>query len=465
VRRWHTSIAPTLGPAPHQRAAWDAGMIGPSHRVADDLLDGHPATTLISVSAAIEATFVPSVGMLGCSLRHRGEELLGQRGGLAKYAASGSTMGIPLLHPWANRLGAQHYTVGTRHVALDPASPLVHRDAKGLPMHGLLGAYRGWGVTAKTADDTAARLSAQVDFAADPSLLAAFPFPHTLHIDVELRVSTLIIATTLEATGNVAVPVSFGYHPYLRLPGVPRAEWYVALPVRRQWRLDDRGIPTGRTDPVMIARGPLGDRTFDALFSDLARPARFVLAGGGRRITVEFTEGYDYTQIYAPADDTVICFEPMTAPTNALIAAGPALSLVPPGQRYSAVFRLTISDEWTLKGKTVHHLLLHLMHLRIARLLVRVMPADHTAAGRSQLGPAGGVDDRLQVFADSCRIQTKNVADVAEGERPIRGLSPDPLASLGELSSTVTAARLGIADDAVDGIFEHGCCQTQLGHG
>ena len=47
---------------------------------------------------------MPDVGMVGRSLRHRGEEMLGQRGGLEAYAARGSSFGLPLLHPWANRL-------------------------------------------------------------------------------------------------------------------------------------------------------------------------------------------------------------------------------------------------------------------------------------------------------------------------------------------------------------------------
>src|SRR5262252_2424461 len=146
------------------------------HRIADSITSGYPTITLSS--ADIEATFAPTVGMIGCSVRHRGAEVLGQRGGLAKYAASGSTMGIPLLHPWANRLSALSYTVAGRTVHLDPQSPLLHRDANGLPMHGLLAAYPGWRVAARAADDGGARLSARLDFAADPALLAAFPFPH-----------------------------------------------------------------------------------------------------------------------------------------------------------------------------------------------------------------------------------------------------------------------------------------------
>ena len=32
------------------------------------------------------------------------------------------------------------------------------------------------------------------------------------------------------------------------------------------------------------------------------------------------TRGYPYAQVYAPDDDDVIAFEPMTAPTNTLVS-------------------------------------------------------------------------------------------------------------------------------------------------
>jgi hypothetical protein len=67
--------------------------------IGERVVNGIPALTLGSGDAdGLEATFVPIADMVGCSLRHRGEELLGQRGGLRVYIAERSTMGIPLLH-------------------------------------------------------------------------------------------------------------------------------------------------------------------------------------------------------------------------------------------------------------------------------------------------------------------------------------------------------------------------------
>src|SRR5215470_11972341 len=166
----------------------------PNHQITDTTTAGHPTVTLSCADTGVEATFASRLGMIGCSLRHRGAELLGQRGGLAKYAASGSTMGIPLLHPWANRLSGFSYAVGGRTVAIAPHAPLLHRDANGLPMHGVLAAYPRWRAAAPSADAAGARLSALLDFGADPALLAVFPFPHTLALDVVLRGATLTVA-------------------------------------------------------------------------------------------------------------------------------------------------------------------------------------------------------------------------------------------------------------------------------
>ena len=91
----------------------------PSHEAVESLLQGYPARTLISPEAELEVSFVPSVGMVGASMRHRGEELLGQRGGLARYEATRSTMGIPLLHPWANRLDGLTYAAAGLSKVLD----------------------------------------------------------------------------------------------------------------------------------------------------------------------------------------------------------------------------------------------------------------------------------------------------------------------------------------------------------
>jgi aldose 1-epimerase len=310
--------------------------------VIDSLrVDGFEALTLSSEDGEIEAAFVPEAGMVGCSLFHRGEELLGQRGGLARYVAERSTMGIPLLHPWANRVAKRHFRVAGREVDLWAHPGLYTLGPKGLPIHGLLAAAAGWSVDRHEDTPEGPRLVASFDFAAHDDLMAVFPFPHQLQVEAGISGQTLTIATTVRASGDAPVPIAFGYHPYLRLPGVERSAWEVEIPVRERVVLDAEELPTGELEQADVASGPLGSRTFDDEFEAPAEP--FALVGGGRRIEVSFERGYPFAQVYAPDDDDVIAFEPMTAPTNTLVS-GQDLILLPPGEGYEASFSIKVTD-------------------------------------------------------------------------------------------------------------------------
>ncbi len=291
----------------------------------------------------IAVRFVPQAGMVATSLLHRGEELLGQRGGLEAYVAERKTMGIPLLYPWANRLEGMRLDVAGREVVLDRISPSLRVDDNGLPMHGVLAGVPGWEVEHHEPRGDDARLAARFDLAAHPDLLAAFPFPHELLFDARLVGPTLTITTSVLASRDSPVPVAFGYHPYFVLPGVPRDEWEIAVPVTEALRLDHLMLPTGETVMAHVADGPLGARTFDDAFVAPADRAPFVLAGGRRRIEVHFDDAYPYAQVFAPAADDVIAFEPMTAPTNAL-ASGVDLPIVAAGERFDAAFTITVTD-------------------------------------------------------------------------------------------------------------------------
>jgi aldose 1-epimerase len=311
------------------------------HEVVDERVDGVGGVVLVSPAAHLRAGFAPQAGMVGYSLRHRGDELLGQRAGLSAYRRRGSSFGIPLLHPWANRLSSRSYRASGRQAVLDPEVSPVRLDPNGLPIHGLLAASGYWELESRIACAERAAIGARLDFGAHDELLAAFPFPHDLRVEAELAVDTLTVATTVVATGDVGVPVSFGWHPYLRLPGVPREEWTVELAVKTRALLDERGIPTGSEEPAEVSPGPLGTRGYDDLFTVLTESPRFALEGGGRRIEVELGEGYPVAQVYAPPQEQFICLEPMTAPTDALVS-GRGLRAVAPGDALQAEFRLRV---------------------------------------------------------------------------------------------------------------------------
>lgn len=290
---------------------------------------------LRSAGGELEAAFAPEAGLVGCSLRHRGEELLAQRKGLEEYARSGSTFGIPLLHPWANRLAASGYSVGGQEVTLDRYSELVRIEEHGLPIHGLRPSGLRWEVVEERGD----ALRAETEL--DRARLELFPYPHRLATEVTLADDALTLQTTLTATTATPVPVAFGYHPYFALPGVPRAEWEIELPVDQRLVLDENLIPTGEQEPPGFRAGALEDRSLDDAYTMPERPRPFTVSGGGRTVGVEFLEGYTHAQVFAPEGQELICFEPMTAPGNALVSHD-GLRLAPPGEPFTAAFRITV---------------------------------------------------------------------------------------------------------------------------
>ena len=285
-------------------------------------------------STPLQATFVPDAGMVCCSLRHGGVELLAQRGGLRAYAEHGSTMGIPLLYPWANRLDGLSYPGPDGPVQLRD-SPLVKLDGNGLPIHGAIPGSLPWELLDAGADQLRARLPWR-----GADLLAIFPYRHSVELHAHVEDAQLTIATSVHADGGCDVPISFGYHPYLSLPEGERGAWQVELPVSERLLLDQRMIPTGAREPFTHRCFALADGDWDDAFAGLTRPPLFTMAGGGRRIELEFLAGYSHAQFYAPRGERFVCFEPMSAPTNALLS-GAQLPVTPAGGAFEAAFRIS----------------------------------------------------------------------------------------------------------------------------
>jgi len=285
----------------------------------------------------LEAVFAPGAGMICHSLRDEGEELLTQRDGLEGYARSGRTMGVPLLHPWANRLAEWDYEALGRRVDLRPLEGrVVKRDGEtGLAIHGVLPA--AWDVV----ETAGARLSAERRPTDDEGFRAAFPFAHVVRLEAELSPRVLRIVTTVEALEG-EVPIAFGFHPYFTLPGVPRASYELELPAMRRLALDEHKVPTGAAEDAPASAGPLGGADLDGGFDRVPEGAAFAVSGGGRRMVMRFEAGYPCAQVFAPAGKDLVCFEPMTAPANALRTG--AFPLAAPGRPYTAAFSIEVES-------------------------------------------------------------------------------------------------------------------------
>ncbi|MDO8188154.1 aldose 1-epimerase [Conexibacter sp. JD483] len=297
--------------------------------------DGFEVVTLASADG-LEASFAPRVGMTCCSLRDRGVELLGERFGLAAYASCGLSTGLSLMHPWTNRLSSWRYTAGGTTVRL-PVSPLLHTDRWGLPVNGVQSKGHDWHVEDSGADACSAWLEATLAFER-PEQLALFPFPHRVHLRIELRGRALSLETRVEATGRVPVPVCFGYRVYVRRDPVACA---VVLPRRRQLVTDERMLPTGAAEPrggraFQLERGDVRE-----LFA-LGDGGRVAVMGTGRRLTLEPLAGFPFAQVCTYPEEPHATLEAMTAEPDAL--SHDTYPVATAARPYHAALRIAVDD-------------------------------------------------------------------------------------------------------------------------
>ncbi len=284
-------------------------------------------------------TVVPDLGLLGTSLRVGRREYLDLADGPLRVLG-GHTAGLPLLAPWANRIGGDSYRVGRRTVELADA-PGLHREGHGLPIHGTMIGRPGWVADRVSAGGGEARLSAMFDSGADPEVMASFPFPHRLRVTFRLRPAELAVTTSLAATGRVRVPVSFGWHPYFRLPGEELGDLRVHLPAVDRLDLDERMLPTAPAVSEPSSLRPLCPEGHDDAFRFRGRARTLALVGRRRSVTVSLGAGYPFGQVYAPPGSPVVALEPMTAATDSLRHG--TTPMVAPGSSFSARFRISLS--------------------------------------------------------------------------------------------------------------------------
>ena len=308
---------------------------------------------LVDGARAMEVCLAPSVGNMAYAFTVSGTNILWfPFSGPGALRVQPALCGIPFLAPWANRIDSDAYWVNERQFLLNPALGNIRRDSHQKPIHGLLNFSPSWSLIAMGADERSAFAASRLEFSRHPALLAQFPFAHSITMTYRLEAGSLAVETSLENHAAEPMPVAVGFHPYFQLPGTPRNEWIVHLAARDHLLLDEYLIPTGSREPVAFEDPhPLRARQLDDVFGGLIRDpdgwSRFWVQGNRQKITVEYGPKYSVAVVYAPEGKDFICFEPMSAITNAfnLSHAGRynQLQTVPAGAEWRETFRVTPS--------------------------------------------------------------------------------------------------------------------------
>lgn len=274
----------------------------------------------------LQVSILPSRGNMAYELLHgQGNWLWAPYGDpLADMNGSTALFGIPLLSPWANRLSSDTYWVNGAEYALNRRINNLRIDHNYLAIHGLV-LFAPWTVTDLGTDANGAYVRSTLNFTRRSEWMAQFPFAHRLEMTYRISEGRLSVYLSITNDSAEPIPLSIGFHPYFRLPGEgDRNSWSVRCAGRKRMLLSNRHIPTGETEAfdhearIRLQSGFEMDDVYTDLHRDSSDCARFELADGRNQLTVGFGPKYRVGIIYAPSEKNHVCFEPMTAPTDAL---------------------------------------------------------------------------------------------------------------------------------------------------
>ena len=277
--------------------------------------------------------------MVGVPLRHRGAELLGQRAACGptsptarrwgSAAATRGRIGCPApLH--ARRPRGRHRPGG------DPAAPSTPRAADARPAR----AAAGWQVERPRATRTPGPL-APASTSPPRVAMAAFPFATSCaRGDPRGPSSPLVTRSAPRRRGQCRSPSAAT--PTCASPAWRGSDWDAEIPVREQLRLDAAMLPPASASSLRRGRAarararsttPMPRRP-----PALRSPSRAAAgASSSRSSPVPVRAGL------RPAEDDVVAFEPMTAPTTRWSMPAPSC-LCRPGESYRAGFWITLAD-------------------------------------------------------------------------------------------------------------------------
>jgi aldose 1-epimerase len=326
---------------------------GPAFAAQQLSVDGVPVVRLDDFIRGIEVSILPSIGNMAYEMKIKEKNILFfPEVKLPDFQKKPMQSGIPFIGPWANRIDDTGFWANGKRYNFDMTMGNVLKDGAGLPIHGLLLNSSLWHVTDVGADEASAHVTSKLEFWKYPDLMAQWPFAHEYEMTYRLANGTLEVRTTVSNLSAEAMPLAIGFHPYYRIPGIPRDQWFLRLPARKAVIADARRIPSGELKDMDLPNPlPLKGRTLDDSFADLIRDgegrALFSIEVEKARIEVLFGPEYPVAIIWlppAPPGQTrdFVCIEPMTGVTNAmnLNHAGkyPEMQMVPAGGQWSGSF-------------------------------------------------------------------------------------------------------------------------------
>jgi aldose 1-epimerase len=313
-------------------------------------VQGVPVIRLADAAAGVEVSVLPSLGNRVSEMKVHGKNILFfPSTDLAALQKTPDLSGKPFLAPWANRLNEEAFWANGKKYTFNMTLGNVRGP---IPIHGLLANSDLWEVTEVSADRNSAHVTSRLLFWKHPELMAQWPFAHEYEMTYRVAKGMLEVKLTVTNLSAEPMPIVLGFHPYYRIPDVPRDQWVANIPARKIVVADSRLVATGEFMPFDLPKPfPLKDHQLDTGFFDLERDAEgrahFSIEADGKKVETMYGPKYPAAVIFAPPpvagqNREFICFEPMAGITNAVNlnheGKYPNLQSVAPGAKWIESF-------------------------------------------------------------------------------------------------------------------------------
>ena len=255
---------------------------------------------------------------------------------LRPATAEGIGAGDPLslacfpLVPFSNRIRRGRFSFRGVHVAL--SAPAVTEPE----------VIHGFGWTARWRPQAVDPHACSMTFVHDGG---AWPWPFTARRHVRLSETSLELALSVENTGEAAMPLGLGFHPYF-----PKsADCHLHAPVSGLWVSGSDRLPIRhqRVDGALGFQQPqaVADLDLDHCFTGWSGTARIDWPERGLAVRLEAGGPLDHLVLYVPPTADFFCVEPVSHMVDAFNwDGGPdhtGTLVLDPGQSVGASMALT----------------------------------------------------------------------------------------------------------------------------
>jgi len=269
-----------------------------------------------------EAEVRPEVGGAIGALRHNGADLLRPMAAASRDPLEAAC--FPLV-PYCNRIRNGRFSVGGREVQLPLNFPPESHS-----LHGL-GWQRAWHV--ESLDEAECVLIDDYDSS------SAWPWAYRAQQRIRLDSNGCVVTLMLANRSDQPMLAGLGLHPYFRR----RTETIVSFIADHVLLSGADPIPTGVSAPAshfadFSAGSRLPVETVDHCFADWR--GEVVVTDDLGRIVLS-ADGARHLHLYAPADGSVLCLEPVTHTPDASNRAPEEMLVLLPGDAASLTMRIS----------------------------------------------------------------------------------------------------------------------------